>query len=141
MNVQLRRSKRRTDTQDMELAMDLMVILENREDRNADRAILERLAKKLELHTLADLRAETMAIKKLINERNGENSESSQKIIELLNKFKQIAGIEDSSALNDISLPKYLEKCPSLMIPNDFLCPISLEIMSDPVIVATGQVL
>ncbi|OAY67439.1 U-box domain-containing protein 15, partial [Ananas comosus] len=139
MNVQLRRSKRRTDTQDMELAMDLMVILENREDRNADRAILERLAKKLELHTLADLRAETMAIKKLINERNGENSESSQKIIELLNKFKQIAGIEDSSALNDISLPKYLEKCPSLMIPNDFLCPISLEIMSDPVIVATGQ--
>jgi len=26
------------------------------------------------------------------------------------------------------------------MIPNDFLCPITLEIMTDPVIVASGQV-
>jgi hypothetical protein len=38
-------------------------------------------------------------------------------------------------------MPKSLGKCPSLMIPNDFLCPITLEIMTDPVIVASGQVL
>ncbi|CAL9084050.1 unnamed protein product [Musa textilis] len=139
MSVQLRRAKRRTDTQDMELAMDLMVVISKRDDRNADGAIIERLAKNLELQTLPDLRAETMAIKKLIKERCGQNGESTQQIIDLLNKFKQTAGIEDTNGLSDVTLPKYLEKCPSLMIPNDFLCPISLEIMMDPVIVATGQ--
>ncbi|CAL9160434.1 U-box domain-containing protein 15-like [Musa acuminata AAA Group] len=139
MSVQLRRAKRRTDTQDMELAMDLMVVISKRDDRNADGAIIERLAKNLELQTLPDLRAETMAIKKLVKERCGQNGESTQQIIDLLNKFKQTAGIEDTNGLSDVTLPKYLEKCPSLMIPNDFLCPISLEIMMDPVIVATGQ--
>ena len=35
---------------------------------------------------------------------------------------------------------KDLKKPETLKIPNDFLCPISLELMRDPVIVATGQV-
>lgn len=33
-----------------------------------------------------------------------------------------------------------IKKPDSVVIPNDFLCPISLELMRDPVIVATGQV-
>ncbi|OEL13105.1 U-box domain-containing protein 15 [Dichanthelium oligosanthes] len=140
MNAQLMRCQKRTDTQDMELSMDLMVILQNKEyERNADRAILERLAKKLELQTLAELRAETMAIKKLINERNGQQADSTKQIIGLLNKFKEIAGIDEKNVLGDVSMPKSLDKCPSLTIPNDFLCPITLEIMTDPVIVASGQ--
>jgi hypothetical protein len=125
----------------MELSMDFMVILQNKEDGNADRAILERIAKKLELQSLADLRGETMAIKRLINERNGQNVESTKQIIELMNKFRGIAGIDEKNILGEVSIPKYLEKCPSLMIPNEFLCPISLEIMTDPVIVASGRVL
>jgi hypothetical protein len=125
----------------MELSMDFMVLLQNKEDGNADRAILERMAKKLELQSLADLRAETMAIKRLINERNGQNVESTKQIIELMNKFRGIAGIDEKNILGEVSIPKYLEKCPSLMIPNEFLCPISLEIMTDPVIVASGRVL
>ncbi|XP_042425012.1 U-box domain-containing protein 15-like [Zingiber officinale] len=139
LSLQLKRAKRRTDTQDMELAMDLMVLLSQNQDRNADGAILERLAKNLELQTLPDLRAETMAIKKLIKERGGQSGESARQIVDMLGKFKQIAGIEDSNGLDDVALPKYLEKCPSLMIPNDFLCPVTLEIMVDPVIVASGQ--
>jgi len=95
----LKRCKKRSDTQDMELSMDFMMILQNKEDGNADRAILERLAKKLELQSLADLRAETMAIKKLINERNGQQLESTKHIIELLNKFKEIAGIDEKNIL------------------------------------------
>ncbi|PAN22262.1 hypothetical protein PAHAL_4G007400 [Panicum hallii] len=139
INAQLKRCKKRSDTQDMELSMDFMMIIQNKEDGKADRAILERLAKKLELQSLADLRAETMAIKKLINERNGQQQESTKHIIELLHKFKEIAGIDEKNILGDVSIPKYLEKCPSLMIPNDFLCPISLEIMTDPVIIASGR--
>ena len=43
----------------------------------------------------------------------------------------------------DKSATKSLEeikKPDSVLIPNDYLCPISLELMRDPVIVATGQV-
>uniref|UniRef100_A0A0D9WUB5 RING-type E3 ubiquitin transferase n=1 Tax=Leersia perrieri TaxID=77586 RepID=A0A0D9WUB5_9ORYZ len=134
INAQLKRSKKRADTQDMELAMDLMVILQsstNGDGNNADRPILERLAKRLQLQSLADLRAETMAIKKLIND--GEISGGSTKqMVELLQRLKAIAGVDEKNILGEVSIPKYLEKCPSLMIPNDFLCPISLEIMTDP---------
>ncbi|CAM0954154.1 unnamed protein product [Alopecurus aequalis] len=142
MNTQLMRCKKRTDTQDIELSMDLMVILQNNKDdeRNADRAILDRLASKLELQTLPDLRAETVAIKKLINEWNGQHAESTKQIVELLHKFKAIAGIDEKNVLgSEVSVTKSLDKCPSLMIPDDFLCPITLEIMTDPVIVDSGQ--
>ncbi|KAF5186367.1 U-box domain-containing protein [Thalictrum thalictroides] len=139
MSVQLKRAKRRTDTQDIELAMDMMVVFSDKDDRNADSAILERLAKKLELHTIQELKEETIAVRKLVKERNGQNAESTQKIINLLNKFKQIAGLEVSDVLNDLAAPKTLQKCPSLSIPHEFLCPITLEIMTDPVIVASGQ--
>ncbi|KAM3190394.1 hypothetical protein ACQJBY_068508 [Aegilops geniculata] len=142
MNAQLMRCKKRTDTQDMELSMDLMVILQNNKDeeRNADGAILDRLASKLELQMLPDLRAETVAIKKLINERNGQHADSTKQIIELLHKFKAIAGIDEKNVLGgEVFVTKSLDKCPSLMIPDDFLCPITLEIMTDPVIVASGQ--
>ncbi|CAM0911536.1 unnamed protein product [Alopecurus aequalis] len=86
------------------------------------------------------LRAETVAIKKLINERNGQHVESTKQIVELLHKFKAIAGIDEKNVLGgEVSVTKSLDQCPSLMIPDDFLCPITLEIMTDPVIVASGQ--
>ncbi|CAA0824499.1 U-box domain-containing protein 11 [Striga hermonthica] len=63
--------------------------------------------------------------------------------------------IRDSSTLSEICVPKGLDcarnnslpcknreenkKPDNLVIPDDFLCPISLELMRDPVIVATGQ--
>ncbi|KAL0016814.1 hypothetical protein SO802_003883 [Lithocarpus litseifolius] len=139
MCVQLRRARRRTDTQDIELAMDMMVVFSKKDDRNADSAIIERLAKKLDLHTVEDLKIETIAVRNLVRERGGQNADTTQQIIEILNKFKQIAGMELTNVLDDPVMPKMLEKCPSLLIPHEFLCPITLEIMTDPVIVASGQ--
>ena len=141
MRMQLKRAKRRTETQDIELAMDLMVVFSKTDDRNADTAILERLASKLELRTVADLKVETVAVRKLVKERAGLSAEASQQIVELLGKFKKLAGMEESSVLDGPVLSRNLQKCPSLVIPHEFLCPISLEIMTDPVIVATGQVI
>ena len=140
MSVQLKRAKRRTDTLDIELAMDMMVVFSKTDDRNADIAIIERLAKKLDLFTVQDLEAETIAVRKLVN-RSSYNAESTQQIADLLEKFKQIAGLEENSVLDDSLSSRRLEKCRSLLVPHEFLCPISLEIMTDPVIVATGQVI
>ncbi|KAJ9704617.1 hypothetical protein PVL29_002936 [Vitis rotundifolia] len=141
MRMQLKRAKRRTETQDIELAMDLMVVFSKKDDRNADTAILERLASKLELRTVADLKVETAAVRKLVKQRAGLSAEASQQIVELLGKFKKLAGMEESSVLDGPVSSRNLQKCPSLAIPHEFLCPISLEIMTDPVIVATGQVI
>lgn len=140
MRIQLKRAKKRSNTQDMELAMDMMVVFSKDDNRNADSAILERLAKKLELHTIAELKAETIAVKKLVKEKATQNRESTQRIVDLLERFKNIAGFEGQNLLegNTVS-PKVLQKCPSLIVPHEFLCPISLELMTDPVIVATGQ--
>lgn len=139
MHMQLKRAKRRTETQDIELAMDLMVVFSKKnDDRNADSAIIERLASKLELHTIANLKEETAAIRKLLNRRR-QNSESLQQIADLLGKFKEVAGIDEAFLLES-PVSKSLPRCPSSLIPHEFLCPITLEIMTDPVIVASGQV-
>ncbi|KAJ8625670.1 hypothetical protein MRB53_034200 [Persea americana] len=138
MCFQLKRSKKQTDNQDIEFAMDMVVVFSKKDGRNADSAILERLAKRMDLCTIPDLGAETFAIKRLVNERSGLSSETIQQIIDVLNKFRQIAGMEETG-LDDVTLPKTVEKCPCLLVPNDFLRPISLDIMVDPVIVATGQ--
>ncbi|KAK7295120.1 hypothetical protein RJT34_18024 [Clitoria ternatea] len=139
MHSQLRRGRRRTDTQDIELAMDMMVVLSDDIDRNVDSAVIERLAQKLELHSVGELNVETLAVRKLATERKGQQVESIQRIIGLLNKFKRIAGMEETNVLDDPATPKTLERCTSLVIPHEFLCPITLEIMTDPVIVASGQ--
>lgn len=44
---------------------------------------------------------------------------------------------QDSSATNSL---EEIKKPDPIVVPEDFLCPISLELMRDPVIVATGQV-
>ncbi|KAJ0024900.1 hypothetical protein Pint_09230 [Pistacia integerrima] len=137
--LQLKRAKRRTDTQDIELAVDMMVVFSEEDERNADSAIIERLAKKLDLHSCQDLNNETIAVRNLVKGRAGQNLESTQKIIDLLNKFKQAAGMEITNVLDDPVIPKMLEKSHSIVIPHEFLCPITLEIMTDPVIVASGQ--
>ncbi|KAF1892541.1 hypothetical protein Lal_00011007 [Lupinus albus] len=139
MHMQLRRVRNRTDTQDIELAMDMMVVFFEEDDRNADSAIVERLAKKLQLHSVNDLNIETVAIRNLARERKGQNAESTQRIINVLNKFKRFAGMEETNVIDDPIVPKMLQKCKSLIIPHEFLCPITLEIMIDPVIVASGQ--
>ncbi|XVE93997.1 hypothetical protein REPUB_Repub01dG0242400 [Reevesia pubescens] len=138
MRMQLKRAMRRTDTQDIELAMDMMVMFSKKDDRNADSAILERLANKLELHTIADLKAETAAIRKLVKHRGGQN-ETIQQILDLLGKFKQIAGIDETFSLDGPISTRNHQRCRSSLVPHEFLCPITLEIMTDPVIVATGQ--
>lgn len=139
---QLRRAKRQTDTQDIEFAMDIMVVFSDKDDRNADSAILERLATRLELRTPDELKAETIAIRKLVKERAGRNPESTQKILDVLKKFKQIAGVEDNDVLDfeDHVTPEPTEDSQSPAVPQEFLCPISSQIMIDPVRVATGEV-
>jgi len=141
--MQLKKVKGRTDTQDMELVMDLLVSVYNKDGRNADSASIERLAHKLGLQTLEELNRETILVRKLVKDKKGQiKPEAMQQIIDLLNKFKRAAGLPEEPEFqdSDFVMTKSQEKVASVVIPNEFLCPITLEIMSDPVIISTGQV-
>jgi hypothetical protein len=66
-----------------------------------------------------------------------------EKMSMLLKRIKDFVQTQDpemgaQASTTDIS-PKDNSTCP--VIPDDFRCPISLDLMKDPVIVATGQVL
>lgn len=63
------------------------------------------------------------------------NSSSSSELC--VAKTSETADIMDTSMNKDLEDNK---KGDSLVVPEDFLCPISLELMRDPVIVSTGQV-
>lgn len=119
----------------------MMVVFSKTDPRNADSAIIERLAKKLELQTMEDLKTETKAITKLIQEKGVLSIETKQHVIELLNKFKKLQGIEATDILYEpVTNNKSFTKSTSPILPHEFLCPITLEIMLEPVIIATGQV-
>ncbi|KAI3797059.1 hypothetical protein L1987_39749 [Smallanthus sonchifolius] len=140
MCMQLKRAKQRIDSQDMELTMDMRAVLSFDNARIAECESIEKLANRLPLNTLEDLRIETVAIRKLVKERRGHNAQGTQNIIDLLDRFKRFAGIEQVNVLDDpVPCNRSLQKCASIAIPFEFLCPITLEIMRDPVIVATGQ--
>lgn len=150
VRMHLKRSKGRTDSQDVELGMDMMVVFSRDDERKADSAIIARLANKLELHSVVHLNKETLAVRKLVKEsagknaesiHQGKNAESIHHVIELLSKFRRSAGLEDINVLEDPIVPNAIKKSPSLVIPDEFLCPITLEIMKDPVFIETGQVI
>ncbi|WOH03696.1 hypothetical protein DCAR_0623095 [Daucus carota subsp. sativus] len=136
---QLRKAKSRSDSQDMELTMDMMVVLSSENDRNADKASIERLANNLGLRTVDDLNNETIAIRKLVKERRGHNAEATQQTIDVLRKFRRFAGMDEENILEEPIVPKDRNKFVTITTPDEFLCPISREIMADPVIVSTGQ--
>ncbi|TQD95051.1 hypothetical protein C1H46_019319 [Malus baccata] len=112
MLMQLKRAKKCADTRDIELAMDMMVVFsKEKEGRNADRAILERLAKKLELHSIAESKEETVAVRKLAKRSVRQNAESIQQITDLLGKFKEIAGIYEDFLLDGPVSTRSLRRC------------------------------
>ncbi|PWA40284.1 zinc finger, RING/FYVE/PHD-type, Armadillo-type fold protein [Artemisia annua] len=140
MCMQLKKAKQRMDSQDMELTTDMRAVLAADSDRIMECDSIKKLANRLSLNSLDELRIETVAIRKLVKERRGQNAEGTQKIIDLLDRFKRFAGIEQVNVLDDpVPCNRSLQKCTSIAIPFDFLCPITLEIMRDPVIIATGQ--
>ncbi|KAL8542863.1 hypothetical protein ACS0TY_003666 [Phlomoides rotata] len=110
-------------------------VYSRKDECNADGAITERLDMKLDLQTAAELKTEATTVRKLVKAKG---KSATQQVVDLLVKFKQIAGVDENSVLDKPALVRCLEKSKSLLIPHEFLCPISLDIMADPVIISTG---
>ncbi|KAL9235296.1 hypothetical protein vseg_010067 [Gypsophila vaccaria] len=147
--TQFKRAKGRVDVPDMELHEDLSVLYESSNDATIDPALLKRVCEKLQLLKLDDLTQESVALSEMVTATGGDPDEKIEKMCNLLKKIKDFVQSE-----NPNMEPSSVEKNPSvgcsgqvsgdsspksLVIPDDFRCPISLELMKDPVIVSTGQ--
>ena len=112
--------------------------------------MLWRLAEKLQLVGIAELTQESLALHEMVCASSRDPGETFEKMSNLLKKIKDFVQTENpnmDAPAREKNLPPSSSgqattdgnhKTP--VIPDDFRCPISLELMKDPVIVSTGQV-
>ncbi|XVF20065.1 hypothetical protein REPUB_Repub11eG0166100 [Reevesia pubescens] len=147
--AQFRRAKGRVDAPDVELYEDLLSLYSKSNDAAADPDVLSRLAEKLQLVGIAELTQESLALHEMVSASGGDPGETFEKMSNLLKKIKDFVQTENPNLdppAREKNLPPSTSgqattdgnhKTP--VIPDDFRCPISLELMKDPVIVSTGQ--
>ncbi|KAL3732024.1 hypothetical protein ACJRO7_028809 [Eucalyptus globulus] len=135
VHAQFKRANERMDSPDLQLVMDLDIA---QRENEPDLAVLKRLSEKLQLKTLNDLKRESLAIHELVISSGGELVDCSERMAWLLRKLKESV-IRENPEVAASESEKGLIKHRSPVIPDDFRCPISLELMKDPVIVSTGQ--
>lgn len=128
------------ESPDLQLVTDLAAA--QMED-DPDPIIFKRLSEKLHLRTTSDIKKELIAIHEMVISCGGVPEGVSEDYIEtmsyLLRKLKECVMTDNPES--DVSeMDKSSMKHRSPIIPDDFRCPISLELMKDPVIVSTGQV-
>ncbi|WCJ41218.1 U-box domain-containing protein 13 [Euphorbia peplus] len=147
--AQFRRAKGRVDAPDAELYEDLLSLFNNSSDTAADPTVLRRSSEKLQLRGIQDLTQESLALHEMVASTGGDPEANIEKMSMLLKKIKDFVQTENpclDAPAREKNLPPSgsgqasttgNHKAP--VIPDDFRCPISLELMKDPVIVSTGQ--
>lgn len=146
---QLKRAKGRTDVQDVQLIADIQSVLMTKGSNDPDSAVLERLGEKLGLRTKSAVRQEQKALHRMrkVKELDDENFNTMSYILEQLQIVAEIdaptSGASDGSSVY-VRIEKVrlaaAEQSTLADIPDEYRCPISLEPMRDPVILASGQV-
>ncbi|KAL8518051.1 hypothetical protein ACS0TY_009370 [Phlomoides rotata] len=139
LHAQFKRAIGRLESPDVQLAEDLAAA---QMDDNPDPIVFKRLSEKLHLRNTTDIKRELLAIHEMVISCGGVPEGVSEEYIEtmsyLLRKLKDCVSA-DNPDLNALEIDKDSIKHRSPIIPDDFRCPISLELMQDPVIVSTGQ--
>lgn len=135
VHAQFRRAKEKMDFPDSQLLRDISLV---RSGDCCDQAVLQRLSEKLQLRTINDLTKEAAALNEMVISCGGVPDDCLEEMSTLLKKLKD-SGIIENPVLENLENKRSLLKHRSPIIPDDFRCPISLELMNDPVIVSTGQ--
>ncbi|CAK8573118.1 unnamed protein product [Lathyrus sativus] len=136
VHAQFKRAKAQTEYADLQLDLDMAIA---QKEKDPDPAILKRLSDKLHLRTINDLKKESSELHELVITSDGELADSFETVSSLLRKLKDWVLTENPEVDNTYVNEKESIKHRSPVIPDDFRCPISLELMKDPVIVSTGQ--
>lgn len=128
----------------------MLSLYNNSSDAATDPAVLSQLAEKLQLMGIADLTQESLALHEMVAASGGDPGARIEKMSMLLKNIKDYVQTENLVKDDTIGEKGLSSKVCSLgendknhkppVIPSDFRCPISLDLMKDPVIVSTGQV-
>ncbi|KAI4304640.1 hypothetical protein MLD38_040120 [Melastoma candidum] len=150
--TQFGRAPGRIDPPDVELYEDLLSLYNNDTGTATatDPDLLWRLTVKLQLTGIDELTLESMALHEMVASGGEDPEERLEKMPMLLKKFKDFVQTDKLGSEVDPPARQSVTPCPSgnasveenskmPAIPDDFRCPISLELMKDPVIVSTGQ--
>jgi hypothetical protein len=125
------------DPPDAQLARDLAWALDG--DKPCFPALLGRVSEKLQLETMADMKKESVALHEMVISSGGEPDGCVDEMSSLLKRLKDCV-ITQEPAAEALGGRSSSIKHRSPIIPDEFRCPISLELMQDPVIVSSGQV-
>ncbi|XP_061347030.1 U-box domain-containing protein 14 [Gastrolobium bilobum] len=135
VHAQFKRAKAQTEFTDLQLDLDITVA---QKEKDPDPAILKRLSEKLYLRTINDIKKESGELHELVITSSGELGDCLETMSSLLRKLKDCV-LTENPEVDTFECEKVSIKHRSPVIPDDFRCPISLELMKDPVIVSTGQ--
>ena len=139
MHAQFKRAKERPDTSDDILFNDLISAYNSSTNDNVDPDIIQRLSEKLQLVTIYDLNQESLALHEMAS--GGDPGAVVENMSMLLKKIKDFVQTQDPIGIPaSTTNPSRDDNLTSPVVPDDFRCPISLDLMKDPVIVSTGQV-
>ncbi|GJQ91394.1 U-box domain-containing protein 13-like protein isoform X1 [Tanacetum coccineum] len=146
---QFRRANGRTDAADVELYEDLTSLYNKDVGAVEDPVVMKRLVEKLHLTEITDLTHESIALHEMVTASSEDPGDSIEKMSMLLKRIKDFVQTESPFAGSPPGVTSALPSCTGQVtsvkslkngtIPDDFRCPISLELMKDPVIVSTGQ--
>ncbi|OQU79383.1 hypothetical protein SORBI_3008G136200 [Sorghum bicolor] len=127
---------------DDEFYHELLSLYNKSHDPSAELDILGRLSEKLHLTTITDLTQESLALHEMVASGGGndpgEHIEKMSMLLKKIKDFVQTQNPEMGPPVTTKVMDSNGEPRP-INIPDEFRCPISLELMKDPVIVATGQ--
>ncbi|CAJ2670317.1 unnamed protein product [Trifolium pratense] len=162
VTAQFRRAKEQYDPACLELYEHLLPIYNQSCDVNTETAALRLICEKLQFVSVEDIKQESIALHKMIVdgrgvfEKSGDFENNRQGLSIVLKKIEDFLLKESENngggcfekttqVLSSGDLPPQTEEtcvklcCQSLVVPEVFRCPISLELMKDPVIISTGQ--
>ncbi|GMY09268.1 U-box domain-containing protein 14 isoform X2 [Fagus crenata] len=120
VHAQFKRAKGRMDTLDLQLDIDLAIAQKE---------------KNLTLQYLKDFQKSCISRPSMINGDPGDCFENMSSLFKKIKDWVLSANPQVDTSESEKGLMKHR----SPVIPDDFRCPISLELMKDPVIVSTGQ--
>ncbi|XP_057751812.1 U-box domain-containing protein 13-like isoform X1 [Arachis stenosperma] len=147
--AQFRRAKGRVDEPDTKLYEDVLSLYNNNTDVATNPDVFRQLAEKLELMGITDLTQESLALHEMVAASGGDPGGRIEKMSMLLKKIKDYVQTENLVVYDTVGGKGHSSKTSKQVtnernhqtpvIPDDFRCPVSLELMKDPVIVSTGQ--
>lgn len=143
VRVQLKRATEKSGIPDLKIFEEIYKIMTHKQVKELTRESSSRKLKELQIEetsTVNHIDHDYDGIVLLIAEVNGKSKREAEKItMKLKDMIGKIADNGDEKNIKNVKKVKEVKRSDSLAIPEDFRCPISLELMRDPVIVSTGQ--